>query len=136
MSFWKGRKHKMYDEFKKIEAELEGEEYFCDGIGFYFFCDSVATIGDNYETLKKILITNKMIGKDDNIELVKIENPVSDFEPIGNEWHFNEQIKKRFVDILKEADVYYSLTSDDSWSTCRIIQKGDEYVLLEFFICD
>ena len=133
----------MYDKLKKIEDELEGEEYFDGGIGYYFGCDLVPAIGEKIESIKDILIKNKVVGKDDNVELVNIEDIVRDFEPISDEWHFNERIKKRFMDIFLEADGYYSITADGSyaaygylWSTCKVLQKDDELVLLEFYITD
>ena len=133
----------MYDELKKIEKELEGEEYTEGAIGYYYACDLVPDTGEINETIKEILIKNKVIGKEDNVELMRVENIVSDFEPISDEWHYSEQIKKRFLDIFSGADGYYSMTADGSyaacgylWSTCRVLQKGDEIVLLEFYITD
>ena len=133
----------MYDELKKIEKDLEGEEYTEGALGYYFACDLVPATEDNTETIKEILIKNKVIGKDDNVELVRIEDPISDFEPISDEWHYSEDIKKRFLHILNEADGYYSMMADgtyasygDLWSTCRVLQNSDEIVLLEFFITD
>ena len=133
----------MYDGLKRIENELEGEEYINGGIGYYFLCELIPTTVENVETIKEMLLRNKVIGKDDNVELVKIKDPVTDFETISDEWHFSEQIKKSFLDIFNEADEYYSLTADgsyasygDLWSICRVLKKGDELVLLEFYITD
>ena len=129
----------MYEKLKEIEVELEGEEYTDGGISFYFGCDLIPTT----ESIKEILIKNKVLGKDDNVELVNIEECVSDFESISGEWHFSEQMKKRFLDILEKADAYYGITADGSyaswgysWSTCRVIKKDDQLVLLEFYITD
>ena len=137
------REKSIYEKLKKIEDELEGEEYFNGGIGYYFACDLVSSMGVNIESIKEILIKNKVIGKDDNVELVKTDDRVSDFETISVEWHFSEQIKKRLLDIFKEADEYYCITADGTyasygylWSICRVLKKGDELVLLEFYITD
>lgn len=130
----------MYEELKKIEDELEGEEYFSGGLGYYFICDTVPITWKNVETIKEILIKNKVIGEDDNVELSKIEDPLSDFELISDKWHFSEDIKKGFIDILKEADGYYSYIPDGAygcvWTTRRLLQKGEELVILEFYISD
>ena len=137
------REKSIYEKLKKIEDELEGEEYFNGGIGYYFACDLVPSMGVNIESIKEILIKNKVIGRDDNVELVKTDDRVSDFETISDEWHFNEQIKTGFLDIFKEADEYYCITADGTyasygylWSICRVLKKGDELVLLEFYITD
>lgn len=37
----------MYDELKKIEKDLEGEEYTEGAIGYYFACDLVPVTEDN-----------------------------------------------------------------------------------------
>ena len=133
----------MYDQLKKIENEHEGVEYFNGALGFYFGCDLVPTIGEKLETIKELLIRNKVIGAEDNVELVNVEDIASDFEPISEEWHFSDEIKNRFLEIFKEADGYYCIEADGSyasygylWSTCRLLQKGDELVLLEFYITD
>ena len=133
----------MYDELKKIEAELEGEEYTNGAIGYYFYCENIPESGEKIGNIKEILVRTKIIGENDNVELSKIGDPVTDFELISDEWHFSDRIKKRFLDIFKEADGYYSMTADgsyasygDLWSTCRVLQKGNELVLLEFYITD
>ena len=130
----------MYDELKKIEDELEGEEYFSGGLGYYFICDTVPITWKNAETIKETLVKSGEIREDVKVELVKIEDPVSDFETISDEWRFSEDIKERFLDILKEADGYYSYIPDGAygcvWTIHRLLQKGDELVMLEFYVSD
>ena len=133
----------IYDELKKIEDELEGEEYTDSGISYYFACDLVPATRKKAEAIRDILIRNKVIGKNDHAALAIIEDYVSDFKTISDEWHFNEQIKKRFLNIFKETDRYYRIMADGSyasygnlWSICRVLQKGEETVLLEFYITD
>ena len=43
----------------------------------------------------------------------------------------------------QRADGYYNVWADGSyaaygylWSTCRLLQNGNEFVILEFYICD
>lgn len=123
----------MYDELKKIEADIE--EY-CEGqICYYYHCELLTAPLDDVANLKEVLIRNKVIGKDDNVESIKIDDVAADFEPISDEWRFSEDIKQRFLEVIKNADGYYKVYEDD-WSTCRIIQKEDEAVLLDFYICD
>ena len=129
----------MYDELMKIYDDPNRQDYLCGEVGYYFFVRSL----DHIDSLKETLIKDKMIGKDDNVELVKIEDPEEDFEPISSEWRFSDEIKQRFLDVFGSADVYYEVTADGSyaaggcnWGTSRVLRKGDEFVLLEFYLCD
>lgn len=129
----------MYPELKKIQKE---HEYF-EGVYFCFACDLVAMTLDDPEPLKDMLIEHKVLGKEDNISLSKVEDPASDINAICDEWHINEQFRKTFIEMIESADAYYEMTADGSyaaggylWSMCRVVQKDGEFVLLDFYLCD
>ena len=128
---------------KEIEKEIRSKEYIDGQVGFYFCCDLVEMTHDNTEPLKEILIKNKTIGSDNEIELVRTDDWKEDFTAIADEWHFDEGIRTQLMAVIEDADVYYTVKflgpdaeNLSNWCSARVIQKGDRFAEMEFYICD
>lgn len=126
--------------FYQIERELEGDEYFSHGISYMFSCDQISK---DLKPLKDILLQNSAIGEDEEVKLTSIDDRLADIKKISEDWHFNESIDSGLSKLIEEADGYYKMSDDgfyatngNLWSIFRIVEKGDELVLLEFFHCD
>ena len=127
----------MFTELKAIEEEIKRAGYAESQITFSLWCES------DQKPLKEILVKNKVIGAEDNITLTKVDELAADMEAICREWYFEDEITLKLVNIAQSADGYYNVWADGSyaaygylWSTCRLLQKGNEFVILEFYICD
>ncbi len=133
----------MFTELKAIEEEINRAGYAESQITFSLWCESVPMNMSDQKPLKGILVKNKVIGADDNITLTKVDELAADMEAICREWYFEDEITSKLVNIAQSADGYYNVWADGSyaaygylWSTCRLLQKGNEFVILEFYICD
>lgn len=133
----------IYSKIKAIEADKEGIEHNEDMIGFYFASSKVEMTLDDTANLKQCMIDHKVIGEDDNIFLIKEDERTADIKWVCNDFRISDDLTEEFVKVINEADAYYKITADGSyersgylWSTCRLICKDDEYVLLDFYICD
>lgn len=67
----------------------------------------------------------------------------TELKAIEEEINFEDEITSKLVNIAQRADGYYNVWADGSyaaygylWSTCRLLQNGNEFVILEFYICD
>lgn len=132
----------MYSRFDQIEKALNASDHF-DGIGYYAACSRVSMTSDDLAPLKEVLIKDKVIDPEDNVELIKVEDPLADLTGLCDEWHIEPDVKKALIDITGSVDGYYKVWADGSyasygynWSTCRLFCRGDEFVLVEFYLCD
>ena len=128
---------------KSLEKEIKAHEYCPDQIGYYFCCEFVDMTLDDLEPLKELLVKHKIIGPDNSLETVKAEEPQEDFTAIADEWHFTDEVKAEFKSIIDDADAYYIVNingpdarSLSDWSSIRVLQKGEQFAELEFYICD
>ena len=125
------------------EIEDKGIEHTEGQVGFFFTSCSVEMTLEDMTPLKKVLTEHKIIGEDDNVSLVKLEDPDSDIRAVCKEYYVSPDLAERFIGVIKEADDYYKVWADGFyektgylWSDCRVVCKDSEYVLLEFYICD
>lgn len=133
----------LFNELKGIEKEIDDICYTINQISYFMGCDLVSMTLSDLEPLKEILVQRKITASDDNVSLTKIDNPTEDIRAICNEWHFDDAIASRLISIAEDADGYYHMWADGSYasygnlmSICRVLQKDDEFILLEFYNCD
>ena len=133
----------VFDELKKIENKIDETSYTVDQISYYFGCDLVPMTLSDLNPFKDALLRNKTIGLKDNVTLTTIDDAVTDIRAICQEWHFDDDIASRLTNIVEQSNGYYKMWADGSFasygnltSVCRVLQKGEEFVLLEFYICD
>lgn len=133
----------VFDELKMIEKTIDEINYTVDQISYYFACDLVSMTSSDLKPLKEILVMHKIIGPEDNVTLTEINEPGTDIGSICREWHFDDDITSRITKLVEQSDGYYEMWADGSFasrgnlmSICRVLQKGEEFALLEFYICD
>ena len=133
----------VFDELKMIEKTIDEINYTVDQISYYFACDLVSMTSSDLKPLKEILVMHKIIGPEDNVTLTEINEPGTDIGSICREWHFDDDITSRITKLVEQSDGYYKMWADGSiasrgnlMSICRVLQKGEEFALLEFYICD
>lgn len=133
----------VFDELKKIEKKIDETSYTVDQISYYIGCDLVTMTLSDLKPLKDALLRNKIIGAKETLTLTRIDDAVTDIRAICQEWHFDDDIASRLTNIVEQSDGYYKMWADGSYasygnltSVCRVLQKGEEFVLLELYICD
>lgn len=133
----------LFAELKNIQKEIDSTCFADDQVSFCFCCDMVSMDLSDLNPLKEILVKDKVIALDDVVTLTKVDDPIEDMESICAEWHFKEKITSELSHIVENADGYYRIWADGTyasygylWSACRLLQKGNEFYLLEFYICD
>ena len=128
---------------KDIENEIRANEYSEGQISYFFCCELVDMTLDDMSQLKELLVKHKIIGPDNRIEPVKLENPQEDFSALAEEWHFTDHVKEQLLSVIEDSDGYYiadikgpGAKSLSDWSSIRLLQKGNQFAELEFYICD
>ena len=126
----------VFSELKKLEREID---VFDDQISFCFFCELVPDV----DSLKQVLVRNKVIGPEDEIALEVVEDVSADILAICSEWRFDPDVSSRLCSIALGADVYYRMSATGSYalygyltSECRVLSVDGSFILLEFDVVD
>lgn len=76
-----------------------------------------------------------------NIE--KIETPREEMKRLSEEWHFDEEISGRMLGLLANNEEMYRFCNDYKYISrgnvgeiFRVIKRGEEMVLIGFYIAD
>lgn len=133
----------LYESLRKIEDKLEGEEYFQGGVAYYMTVDKLKFDISDIAALKKYFVGLHVINNDEAISLIPVEDKLNDITNLCNEWHFSQFITDEMLDIVSHCEGYYQMFDDYYYvakgnisDIFRLIQNGDELVMLELYICD
>ena len=128
---------------KEIENTVEGDEYISYGASYFIKVDRLDCQITHRDSLRKLFLDLEVDIEDTSVEPIDIKDRLTDFNMINDLWHFHDDIADRFRKIITDADAYYSpLDKDDYYSSgnvndiFRILKKGDELVIIEFYACD
>ena len=132
----------LFEKLKEIEHIVEGDEYISYGASYFISIVKMLKSMDVKE-LREVFLDLEVDIKNDSVNPSEIEDRSSDFKLINDIWHFKGEIADNLMNIIKEADVYYRpLDKDDYYARgnvndiFRIVKKGDEIILIEFYACD
>jgi len=133
----------IYESLKQIENRIEGEEYTAGGVTFYMTVDKLDfDISDN-TALNNYFVSRYVISYDDEISFIPVESKFDDMAKLCKEWHFSQSITDEIIDLISHCDGYYQMFKDYYYvakgnisDIFRVIQYGDELILLELYICD
>ena len=133
----------IYESLKQIENRIEGEEYTAGGVTFYMTVDKLDfDISDN-TALNNYFVSRHVISYDDEISFIPVESKFDDMAKLCKEWHFSQSITDEIIDLISRCDGYYQMFKDYYYvakgnisDIFRVIQYGDELILLELYICD
>ena len=133
----------IFESLKQIENSIEGEEYTVGGVTFYMTVEKLDfDISDNL-ALKNYFVSQYVISYDDEISLIPVESKLDDMAKLCKEWHFSQSITDEIIDIISHCDGYYQMFKDYYYvakgnisDIFRVIQYGDELILLELYLCD
>lgn len=133
----------IYESLKQIENRIEGEEYTAGGVTFYMTVDKLDfDISDN-TALNNYFVSRYVISYDDEISFIPVESKFDDMAKLCKEWHFSQSITDEIIDLISHCDGYYQMFKDYYYvakgnisDIFRVIQYGNELILLELYICD
>lgn len=133
-----------YEELKNIEKLLEGNEFFDSGVTYYIGIDKLDESLPMDIALKRVLIDcNAIDTLEENIDIISIENPMNEMQKLCEEWHLNNIITRKMLKKIDDKTQMYRFCEDYEYISkgCvgeiyRIIKKGRETVLIDFYIVD
>ena len=132
----------LFESLKEIEHIVEGDEYISYGASYFISIVKMLKSMD-VEELREVLLDLEVDIKNDSVNLSEIEDRSSDFKLINDIWHFKCEIADNLMNIIDEADGYYRPLDKDTYyargnvnDIFRIVKKGGEIILIEFYACD
>lgn len=134
----------LYEELKRIENLLEGDEYSESGVTYYFAVDKIDDTVSFDIALKNILLDLKVIPSfEEKIVITPIKNPQSEMRKLCEEWHLREQISNKIISLIEDDTKMYRCCDDYEYISkgcvgeiLRIVEKGQERVLVDFYVVD
>lgn len=134
----------LYEKLKSIENSLEGDECSEGGVTYYISVDKIDNTGSLDFTLKNILLNLEIIQSlEENIVITPIKCPQNEMRKLCSEWHFSEQICDEIISLIDNDTNMYKCCDDYEYiakgcvcEILRIIEKGQERVLVDFYVVD
>lgn len=132
----------LYDSLKEIEHIVEDDEYISYGAS-YFIAIVKKLKSMDVKELREALLDLEVDIKTDSVNPSEIEDRSDDFKMINDVWHFKDEIAEKLMDMINDADGYFRpLDKDDYYARgnvndiFRVVRKGEEIILIEFYACD
>ncbi len=134
----------LYEDLKSIGDLLEGNEYSNGGVSYYIGIDKIDNNVSIDFAIKKILLKMEAIASEEkNIVITPIKYPQNEIRNLCAEWHLNEQICNKMLSLVDDDTKMYRCCDDYEYISkgavgelFRIIEKGRERVLIDFYIVD
>ena len=134
----------LYETLKNIEKLVEGNEYSAGGVSYYIGIDKLEDGLPLELAVKKILLQTEAIASSEiDIVIIPIKQPGNDIRKLCIEWHLEEQICNEIAGLLDDDSKMYRCCDDYEYISggavgeiFRIIEKGKERVLIDFYIAD
>ena len=93
--------------------------------------------------MNNYFVSRYVISYDDEISFIPVESKFDDMAKLCKEWHFSQSITDEIIDLISHCAGYYQLFKDYYYvakgnisDIFRVIQYGNELILLELYICD
>lgn len=134
----------LYEELKSIENLLEGNEYSDGGTSYCIGFDKIDDALSLDSAIKKILLEiEAIVSSEENIVITPIKHSRNEIKNLCVEWHLNEQICNKILSLLDDDTNLYRCCNDYEYISkgvvgeiFRIIEKGQERVLIDFYVVD
>lgn len=134
----------LYENLKSIENILEGNEYFEGGVSYCISFEKIDNTISLEIALKSILLDLKVIQSlEENIVITPIKCPQSEIIKLCQKWHLTEQISNKIIRLIEDdtkmykcCDDYEYISKGNIGEILRIVEKGQERVLVDFYVVD
>ena len=132
----------LYELLKEMEHIVEGDEYIAYGASYFISIVKKLKSMDVKE-IREALLDLEVDINNDSVNPSAIEDRAADFKMINDIWHLKDEIAEKLRNIICEADGYYRPLDKDAYyargnvnDIFRIVKKGGEIILIEFYACD
>lgn len=102
----------IFEQLKKLEKSVEGNEYFRGGVGYYFSVDKLDESISLKLALKQRLLEIKAIELTENITLTIVDNPQDDINTICENWNFDKTITNEIQNLIDDTTNVYRCCAD------------------------
>ena len=139
-----GRCFVLYEELKSIENLIEGNEYFDGGVSYCVGIDKIdGAVSLDFAIKKCLLEMEAIVSSEMKIVITPIKYPRDEIKNLCTEWHLNEQICNKMLSLIDEDTKLYRCCDDYEYISkgvigeiFRIIEKGQERILVDFYVVD
>ena len=133
----------IFELLKEIVKEVNREEYIAYGASYFLDVDDLKFEITDITSLRQLFVKLEAYIEEYPVIPTEIIDRSGDFKMINDLWHFKDYLADKFMKIITDADAYYRLFEKDEVISrgnvndiFRIVKKGNEVVLIEFYACD
>ncbi len=133
----------IFDLLKEIEKEVNRDEYISYGASYFLAVEELKFQITDMISLRRLFVKLETDMKEETLNPAEITDRSADFKMINDLWHFKDDITRKLMNVIGDADAYYRLFDKDDVISrgnvndiFRIVKKDNELVLLEFYACD
>lgn len=134
----------LYEDLKNIENLLEGNEYCEGGVTYYVGFDKIdSNLSVDIAIKNFFLKMEATASSEKNIVITPIKCPKNEIRNLCAKWHLNEQICNKILSLIDDSTKMYRCCDDYEYISrgvvgeiFRIVEKGQERVLIDFYLVD
>lgn len=133
----------IFELLKEIEKEVNRDEYIAYGASYFLDVDNLKFQITDIISLRQLFVKLEADIEEYPVIPTEIIDRLGDFKMINDLWHFKDYLADKLMKIIIDADAYYRLFEKDEVISrgnvndiFRIVKKGNEVVLIEFYACD
>ena len=133
----------IFELLKEIEKEANRDEYISYGASYFLSVDDLKFKITDITSLIQLFEKLEADIEGTSVNPTEITDRSADFKTINDLWHFKDDIASRLMSIIIDADAYYRpfdkdvvISRGNVNDIFRIVKKGNELVMIEFYACD
>ncbi len=133
----------IFELLKEIEKEVNRDEYIAYGASYFLSVEDLKFRITDINSLEQLFVKLEADIGETSVNPTEITDRSADFNMINDLWHIKDEIADKLMNIISGADAYYRpFDKDDVISRgnvndiFRVLKKGDELVMIEFYACD
>ncbi len=133
----------LLEKLRKIDHEIEGEEFTQYGATYFFAFDILEGAADDLAILERYFLELELSPPLNEINLMEIEDSQEDINKISTQFHFASEPSRLLCEIAKNEGGYYKVCEDGDclsrgnlMDIFRIIKYGKDAIVLWFYLCD
>ena len=133
----------IFDLLKEIEKEVNRDEYISYGASYFLAVEKLKFQITDMISLCRLFVKLETDMKEGTLNPAEITDRSADFKMINDLWHFKDDITRKLMNVIGDADAYYRLFDKDDVISrgnvndiFRMVKKDTELVVLEVYACD
>ena len=133
----------IFELLKEIEKEVNRDEYISYGASYFLSVDDLKFQITDITSIIQLFEKLEADIEGTSVNPTEITDRSDDFKTINDLWHFKDDIADKLMNIIIDADAYYRpfdkdvvISRGNVNDIFRIVKKGNEHVMIEFYACD